>query len=738
MGFSDIGFPWMCEPLITMMTNDRAAQTNSPSRGLQQLAKRLFFTRRKVAFVSSTSLDLADWRKQIAELLQNAGLEPLGMEQFPALSRDAFDGSARMVARSDVFVGIYARRYGTLGASQRSVTEEEYETAKKNKIPRLCFVLDDRAPWPDEWVEDEPGASRLAAFKKTIEQDQVAKRFTTLEQLSIEVTRAASEYLEKEAKRRRARRRAIESAIAVACLGLLGWLLYMQTNAYQIQRIVDTAPFTLVDDTSNDAALSYLKSLVQVGRSETALKTARHIGNARRRALALNSIAKALAQNSETEAANRTWSEAHQAAAAVDVDADRSLVLIELSRAEANSGKYEDALRTAHSISSFYYHSQAIAAIAEAQTSARKFADAVGTAAELDDKTDRALVLRQIVADEIKAGQLKAATDLAEQIHKESYYSAALRDIVDGQARAGSFEQAFSTAIRIGDTAERFSALTSLAEAEARVGRFDEALATARATDPQKRFEVLSAVALVQRESGDPTGASKTWTESLVAASKVGNFHAQCVALSAIAETQARAGSFAEATQTWEEARQRVLHEPVPKLPEGSGNDPNLVAYYKQAFVNARSAALAVIADSQTKAGRLEAAQTTVQQLDRPSDRSIAWGKISEALAKSGKFRAAHETIRKVDSGDRADFLKSIARAEAEKGRYSEAKQTAQAIQDGTGLPKRSPTFLLISQAEAQAGRWKDARQTSKSCSPADELKADAAILSAYSHKTQL
>lgn len=163
------------------------------------------FRRRRRVFLSSTSVDLADWRKSVAEVLSESGLAPLKMEEFPAIGKSAASGSSDMVKRCDLLVGIYALRYGTLVEDGRSVTEVEYDQAKALGWPRICFMLRENAEWPAALTEGEPGLSRLRQFKTKVRGDVIVAEFSTLDELRAAAKSAADEYLQKEARQRRVR-----------------------------------------------------------------------------------------------------------------------------------------------------------------------------------------------------------------------------------------------------------------------------------------------------------------------------------------------------------------------------------------------------------------------------------------------------------------------------------------------------------------------------------------------------
>ena len=68
---------------------------------------------RRVVMISSTARDLPEHREQARLACERAGFEPRWMmEHLTALNTGAIDISLRMVERADVYVGIFANRYG--------------------------------------------------------------------------------------------------------------------------------------------------------------------------------------------------------------------------------------------------------------------------------------------------------------------------------------------------------------------------------------------------------------------------------------------------------------------------------------------------------------------------------------------------------------------------------------------------------------------------------------------------
>jgi tetratricopeptide (TPR) repeat protein len=155
---------------------------------------RLKPTERRIdVFVSSTSNDLTDHRQKIRDVITNRKLHPIMMEDFPAISQDAVDLCKGKVEEAELFIGVYANRYGYRpNNGEKSITELEYEWAKAKGIDRLLFVLDKNYTWPDDhpinkYADSDP---RLATFLGNVGKELVWKTYTTPEDLQYKVNLA--------------------------------------------------------------------------------------------------------------------------------------------------------------------------------------------------------------------------------------------------------------------------------------------------------------------------------------------------------------------------------------------------------------------------------------------------------------------------------------------------------------------------------------------------------------------
>jgi hypothetical protein len=94
----------------------------------------------RTVFLSSEMRDLGPLRARVAEALRDAGFSVVVFEDLGGRDEDAERAYLDGVARSDIYVGILADRYGTMLPSGRSPTHEEYREARQ-RGKRISFWL---------------------------------------------------------------------------------------------------------------------------------------------------------------------------------------------------------------------------------------------------------------------------------------------------------------------------------------------------------------------------------------------------------------------------------------------------------------------------------------------------------------------------------------------------------------------------------------------------------------------
>jgi hypothetical protein len=94
----------------------------------------------RTVFLSSEMRELAHVRGAVSDELREAGFSVIRFEDLGGRDEDPESAYLDGVARSDIYVGILADRYGTMLASGRSPTHEEYLEARR-RGKRISFWL---------------------------------------------------------------------------------------------------------------------------------------------------------------------------------------------------------------------------------------------------------------------------------------------------------------------------------------------------------------------------------------------------------------------------------------------------------------------------------------------------------------------------------------------------------------------------------------------------------------------
>ena len=99
------------------------------------------------------------------------------MEYFPAMAEGATEGSKKKLEHANLYVGIFAYRYGYIeNGYDLSVTEIEFDYAGERRLSRLCFLADPSFPWPpDAWDRKHLRHCRLVAEPMREADDWLAR-----------------------------------------------------------------------------------------------------------------------------------------------------------------------------------------------------------------------------------------------------------------------------------------------------------------------------------------------------------------------------------------------------------------------------------------------------------------------------------------------------------------------------------------------------------------------------------
>jgi len=141
-----------------------------------------------IVMISSTARDLPQHRRVVEDACLRVGMFPKMMEHLPAVDADAIEASLAMVDEAEIYLGIFAHRYGYVPKGRRkSITQMEYERAVERKIPRLIFLMHDGHPITRADVETGAAEERLEKLKSRLKKELVVNFFKSPEELRGQV-----------------------------------------------------------------------------------------------------------------------------------------------------------------------------------------------------------------------------------------------------------------------------------------------------------------------------------------------------------------------------------------------------------------------------------------------------------------------------------------------------------------------------------------------------------------------
>jgi tetratricopeptide (TPR) repeat protein len=154
-------------------------------------------------YVSSTYGDLKQHREQVYHALRELGHDVVAMEDYVATDRRPVAKCLADVAACQLYVGIFAHRYGYIPEHENpqgwSITELEYRHAEAQGMPRLVFMLDEAAPWQLAWVDavtSQGGqGARIRALREELGRERLVSFFSSAEELARKVSAAVTRQL---------------------------------------------------------------------------------------------------------------------------------------------------------------------------------------------------------------------------------------------------------------------------------------------------------------------------------------------------------------------------------------------------------------------------------------------------------------------------------------------------------------------------------------------------------------
>jgi tetratricopeptide (TPR) repeat protein len=157
------------------------------------------------AYISSTFDDLRTERERVSTKLRSLQIQVVGMEDYTAEDAQPLDACLRDVAECDIYVGIFAWRYGYIpkdgNPEMRSITELEYRRASELGKDCLIFLLAENAPWPptfsDAFSNVSDRGNRVQALRDELGKEHMVSRFRNPDDLAASVTAAVAKVQER-------------------------------------------------------------------------------------------------------------------------------------------------------------------------------------------------------------------------------------------------------------------------------------------------------------------------------------------------------------------------------------------------------------------------------------------------------------------------------------------------------------------------------------------------------------
>ena len=153
-------------------------------------------------YLSSTYEDLKVYRRVVFDALRKSGYQVVAMEDNVATDQRPLDECLKYVAEADIYVGIFAFRYGYVPPAEHgnskalSITELEFRYADKHKKPCLTFVAKEDAGIPLQMVDAYVGhgekGEKINQLRQFLLTEKTASFYSSPDELATLVLAAVT------------------------------------------------------------------------------------------------------------------------------------------------------------------------------------------------------------------------------------------------------------------------------------------------------------------------------------------------------------------------------------------------------------------------------------------------------------------------------------------------------------------------------------------------------------------
>jgi len=146
-------------------------------------------------FVSSTLEDLNDHRQAVNNALRGMGINTVDVFTERTQQTDLLQTSLMALQNADLFLGIYASRYGELLDGQDiSLIERLYEESGRISMPRFIYIVDPREDWAISYLHTDFYGAKMRVFLDRLNQENPNLRHFTspsdlVEKLTFDLAR---------------------------------------------------------------------------------------------------------------------------------------------------------------------------------------------------------------------------------------------------------------------------------------------------------------------------------------------------------------------------------------------------------------------------------------------------------------------------------------------------------------------------------------------------------------------
>ena len=146
------------------------------------------------AYVSSTYEDLQTYRLSVIQALRRINVDVVAMEDYGSEGRRPLAKCLEDVGRCDVYIGVFAWKYGYIPAElnpdRKSITELEYRHALSLHKECLVFLLDPAHQWLPAHIDRGEAQERLNSLRDELQTRHTRTLFREPTDLASQVLSA--------------------------------------------------------------------------------------------------------------------------------------------------------------------------------------------------------------------------------------------------------------------------------------------------------------------------------------------------------------------------------------------------------------------------------------------------------------------------------------------------------------------------------------------------------------------